>query len=76
MIMNTNGAVAKDLEAIKNSYNYPGICHYVKYDDLVTQPEQEFSKIYKFLNEPYFNHRFEDLATSKSEWYDLMMTLS
>ena len=61
MIMNTKGAVAKDLEAIKNSYNYPGLCHYVKYDDLVAQPEQEFRKIYKFLGEPYFNHRFEDL---------------
>ena len=36
--MNKEGAVAKDLEAIKNSYNYPGLCHYVKYDDLVTQP--------------------------------------
>lgn len=61
MIMNKEGAVAKDLEAIKNSYNYPGLCHYVKYDDMVTQPEQEFRKIYKFLNEPYFNHRFDNL---------------
>ena len=61
MVMNTKGAVAKDLDAIKNSYNYPGLCHYVKYDDLVAQPEQEFRKIYKFLGEPYFNHRFEDL---------------
>jgi hypothetical protein len=61
MIMNKDGAVAKDLEAIKNSYNYPGLCHYVKYDDLVTNPEQEFRKIYGFLNEPYFNHRFIDL---------------
>ena len=60
-IMNSKGAVAKDLEAIKNSYNYPGICHYVKYDDMVTQPEQEFRKIYKFLGEPYFNHRFNNL---------------
>ena len=24
--MNKDGAVAKDLEAIKNSYNYPGLC--------------------------------------------------
>jgi sulfotransferase len=61
LIMNTKGAVAKDLEAIKNSYNYPGLCHYVKYDDLVVQPEQEFRKIYQFLEEPYFNHRFENL---------------
>jgi len=30
----------------------------VKYDDMVTNPEQEFRKIYQFLDEPYFNHRF------------------
>ena len=61
MIMNKEGAVAKDLEAIKNSYNYPGLCHYVKYDDMVTSPEQEFKKIYEFMGEPYFNHRFYNL---------------
>ena len=61
MIMNKDGAVAKDLEAIKNSFNYPDICHFVKYDDLVAQPEQEFRKIYKFIGEPYFNHKFENL---------------
>jgi sulfotransferase len=59
MIMNKDGAVAKDLEAIKNSYNYKDICHYVKYDDMVTNPEQEFRKIYEFMGEPYFNHRFD-----------------
>jgi sulfotransferase len=61
MIMNTKGAVAKDLDAIKNAFNYPDICYFIKYDDLVAQPEQEFRKIYKFLGEPYFNHKFEDL---------------
>ena len=61
MIMNKDGAVAKNLEAIKNSYNYQDMCHYVKYDDMVTNPEQEFRKIYKFMNEPYFNHRFNNL---------------
>ena len=61
MLMNREGAVAKNLEAIKNAFNYPGLCHYIKYDDMVTQPEQEFKKIYKFLNEPYFNHRFDNL---------------
>ena len=61
MIMNKGGAVAKDLEAIKNAYNYLDICHFVKYDDLVTNPEQEFRKIYKFLDEPYFNHRFDSV---------------
>ena len=65
MIMNKNGAVAKDLEAIKNSYNYKNICHYVKYDDMVTNPEQEFRKIYKFLDEPYYPHYFDNLQSVK-----------
>ena len=61
MIMNKDGAIAKQLNAIQNSYNYPGMCHYVKYDDIVTNPEQEFIKIYKFMGEPYFNHNFENV---------------
>ena len=60
-IMSKNGAVAKELEAIQNSYNYKDMCHYVKYDDIVDNPEQEFRKIYQFLDEPYFNHRFNNL---------------
>ena len=61
MIMNDKGAVSKDLIAIKNSYNYPEMCLYIKYDDLVSQPEQEIRKVYEFINEPYFNHRFHNL---------------
>ena len=60
-IMNKEGVVAKDLEAIKNSFNYPNICHYIKYDDLVSQPEKEIKKIYNFIEEPYFNHKFNNL---------------
>jgi sulfotransferase len=60
-IMNKEGAVAKDLEAIKNAYNYPEICHFVKYDDLVSRPEEEIKKIYQFLELPYFQHRFDNL---------------
>ena len=61
MIMSKDGAVAKVLIAIKNAYNYPDLCHFVKYDDMVTNPEQEFKKIYKFIDLPYFNHRFNNL---------------
>ena len=61
MIMNNNGAVAKDLEAIKNSFNYSDICHYIKYDDLVSQSEKEIKKIYDFIEEPYYPHYFENL---------------
>ena len=61
MIMNKGGAVASGLYSIKNSYNYPEICLYIKYDDLVAQPEKEIRKVYKFINLPYFNHTFKDL---------------
>jgi len=61
MVMNKDGAVAKDLEAIKNAFNYPDICHFVKYDDLVARPEEEIKKIYQFINIPYFLHRFDNL---------------
>ena len=60
-LMQIEGAIAKELDAIKNAYNYPDICHFVKYDDMVTNPEEEFRKIYQFLDEPYFNHSFENL---------------
>ncbi len=59
-LMSKDGAIVKEIKAIQNAYNYPGICHFVKYDDIVTNPEQEFRKIYKFLDEPYFNHNFEN----------------
>ena len=60
-IMNKDGAVAKDLQAIENAYNYPDICHFVKYDNLVARPQKEIQKIYKFLEIPFFNHQFQDL---------------
>jgi hypothetical protein len=60
-IMNKEGAVAKDLKAIQNAFKHPDICHFVKYDDLVANPEEEIRKVYKFLDEPYVNHRFSDL---------------
>ena len=61
MLMHKEGSIAKELDAIKNSYNYPGMCHYVKYDDLMTNPTEELQKIYKFLEEPYYPHYFENL---------------
>ena len=63
MIMNKDGAVAKDLEAIKNAYAHSNICYFVKYNDVVTNPEQEFRKIYEFMEEPYYPHYFENLQT-------------
>jgi sulfotransferase len=61
MLMNTKGSIAKSLEAIKNAYNYPDICYFVKYDDLVQNPREEINKVYNFLNIPYYPHQFTNL---------------
>ena len=60
-IMNSKGAVGKDLDAIQNAFNYPEICHFIKYDNLVQNPEEEINKVYNFFQIPYFQHRFFDL---------------
>jgi len=65
MLMNKDGGIAKELEAIKNSYNYPDMCHYIKYDDLVANPEQVISKLYEFLQIPYYKHNFKTLTQFK-----------
>jgi hypothetical protein len=60
-LMNDGGAVAKNLKAIQNSFNYKDMCCYIKYDDLVTNPEVEIKKIYQLIDEPYYPHKFENL---------------
>ena len=60
-LMKEEGAIVKQIKSIQTAHNYPNMCHFVKYDDIVTNPEQEFRKIYQFLDEPYFNHRFDNL---------------
>ena len=61
MIMNKDGAVAKELEAIKNSYKYQDMCHYIKYDDMISNPEKIFIDLYQFLGIKPFKHSFQDL---------------
>jgi len=61
MVMNNDGAVAKELKAIKNSFNYKDQCYYLKYDDLVSNPEHSIKEVYKFLNIPSYPHQFQNL---------------
>ena len=61
MIMNDEGAVAKELKAIRNSFNYKDLCYYLKYDDLVTDPERCIKEVYNFLNISYYPHQFKNL---------------
>ena len=60
-LMSDDGAIAKELKAIQNSFNYQDMCCYIKYNDLITNPEPEIKKIYQLLDEPYYPHQFENL---------------
>jgi len=60
-LMADNGAITKTLKAIENSFNYKDTWCYIKYDDLVADPETEIKKIYTLINEPYYPHQFNNL---------------
>ena len=63
MLMNKDGAIAKDLIAIENALKpeNKSMCHFLKYDELVNDTENQLKKIYNFLEIPYFNHNTQSL---------------
>jgi hypothetical protein len=63
MLMNKDGAIAKDLIAIQNALKpeNKSMCHFLKYDELVNDTKNQINKIYDFLEIPYFNHNFQKL---------------
>ena len=60
-IMNKEGAVAKELMSIQYLLHHPEMAVFIKYDDLVENPEREIRKVYTFLNLPYYPHYFTNL---------------
>ena len=60
-IMHKNGAVAKELISIKYLLQHPKMAVFIKYNDLVQNPEKELRKVYGFLNLSYYPHKFTDL---------------
>ena len=59
--MNKNGAVAKELISIEYLLQHPEMAVFIKYKDLVQNPEQELKKVYSFLNIHYYQHYFTNL---------------
>ena len=60
-LMSKEGAIGKNLTAMQNSLNYQHLCCYIKYDNLINNPELEIKKIYQLIDEPYYPHKFENL---------------
>ena len=60
-IMNKGGGVAKELQSIQYLLQHPEMAVFIKYDDLVINPEKEIKKVYQFLDLPYYPHYFTNL---------------
>ena len=60
-LMKEDGAIVKEIKSIQNSYNYPNMCYFIRYNDMVADPEKVFKELYKFLDEPYYPHQFQNL---------------
>ena len=60
-LMKEDGAIVKEIKSIQNSYNYPNMCHFIRYNDMVADPEKVFKELYKFLDELYYPHQFQNL---------------
>jgi len=67
MLMNAEGGIAKGLTAIQNALlpENKHMCHFLKYDELVNDTENQINKIYDFLEIPKFNHNFKTLNQFK-----------
>jgi len=63
MLMNDQGAIARQLKAIKNAMRPENkdMCYFIKYDEFVLDPENYLKSLYKFLGIEYYPHYFENL---------------
>ena len=63
LLMKDTGAIAKELKGIQNAMKPENKenCFFIRYEDLVTQPEPTIKGIYEFLEIDYFPHRFHSL---------------
>jgi len=66
-IMNLEGSVAKNLIGIENALKpeHKHMCHFLKYDELVNDTENQINKIYDFLEIPKFKHNLKYLNQFK-----------
>ena len=67
MLMLKDSQITKDLIAIENLMkpeNKHMAC-FIKYDELVFNPEETINKVYQFLDIPYFKHNFTNLNQFK-----------
>jgi sulfotransferase len=63
LLMTDNGMIDLQLKGIKNLMRFEnrGLSHFIEYNDLVKNPQEELGKAYEFLGIPKFKHIFTNL---------------
>ena len=62
-LLSQGNAVGKSLSGIQNALKPENkhMCHIIKYENLVTEPEKSLRSIYNFLEIEYYPHRYSNL---------------
>ena len=70
--MNKDGAIAKELMAIQNAIlpENKHMCHIVRYENLVTEPEKCLRSIYNFLEIEYYPHNLDQFSVNGLKYDD------
>ena len=68
-LLNQGGILWESLNAVKLGVDdgHGDKFHFVDYNDLVTNPQEELNDIYKFLGEESFEHTFDELSNTHRE---------
>ena len=68
-LLNSSGIVYESLNAVKMGVDegHGDKFHFVDYNDLVNNPQEELNDIYKFLGEEPFEHTFDELSNEYRE---------
>jgi sulfotransferase len=69
-LMASNGIVGGPFNAVKQALAGPNRENIliVEYDHLAIDPKETIERIYKFINEPLFDHNFDDVEASYDEY--------
>ena len=68
-IASPNGILGQSYNGIRQALmeGHQKSLHFIEYDDLINKPEETMRKVYEFLGEPYFDHKFEDIVNIHKE---------
>lgn len=74
-MISKDGIIGKSLLSLEEGFSFCSeIIYFVEYENLCKEPEKTMKNIYKFLEEPYYSHCFDNIQYS-NESFDIACNL-